>query len=169
MALNAYARLVIGGEPVPTALGEDRTVSTMGGLDMAEHIEVVYFRTGAEISGRDGAPAVHGHRQFQPSVLVTRMGQALPRLAQALRDNLSVDVELKLFGLNHDTGEVEHQTTFAISEGRLNRLEVQHPNTLNPESATQPTLLRLTVVPHSVRWVSQTGGSEFEDTTTTGG
>ena len=164
MALNAYLRVLIEGTPVPSQLGQDRTVETLGGMDVSDRLEVLYFRAGTEIAARSGHGARSvGHRRHTEAVFVTRLGAATPLLARAMAESQVVELDLALFGLNRNTGEAEHHFTYGIGRGRLVRLEVQHPNTLGPQASTLPTMVRFGVSPQSVSLASVPSATEFFD------
>ena len=165
MALNAFVKLTIGGGSlVEGILGQDRTVDTMGGVDVTDRLEVLFFRGATEIAARGGQGARSvGHRRHGEAIFVIRLGSSAPRLAQALAQNAAIDAELALFGLNRNTGSPEHQFTYRISGGRLVRLELQQPANLGPQTPTMPPMVRFGVVPHSVTWVSETHSLAFED------
>ena len=109
-----------------------------------------------------------GHMQASPAEFWLRVGKSTSLLAQALCENSRTDLCLEIYGTDHDTGDTLLQFKYEIDQGRSVRFELENPNTLDQETASCPTLVRIAVAGHTFRWISETQGNEYEFNWTTG-
>ncbi len=157
MAMNAYLTMKVEGEDLPTEYGADFTVNAMGGVGVENTLEVLAFTIGSEVGTERGGGhggIARGHRYWEPATFITRCGKSAPIIANAMRMNKRVDLSLKIFHNNHDSGATELLYTVEIGQGRVVAFNIENPNTLDPASASQPTLIRFQVTPHTVRNIS---------------
>ncbi len=161
MALNGYLRLRIDGADVDTAMGEDCTVSQMGGVDVSTALETVYFKASTAIGIGDGHRSSTTVEQ-SPAEFWVRIGKSTALLAQALYEHKRIDLSFEIFRNNPQTGVTELQFKYEIDQGRLVLFEMENPNTLDPGTTNSPSIVRLGVSAHTTRWVSETQGNEYE-------
>ncbi|WP_193212851.1 type VI secretion system tube protein TssD [Luteolibacter marinus] len=147
-ALNGYLELTVGGN---TIVG-DATITTMGGTDVSEMLEVVAFRH--ELI-RTSSQALT-HKGF---TLVKRLDKSTPLLAQALANNATGEAVLHLFRRNSDTGEIEEYLTYTLQNCQFVRVQPWKPNTLDPDTAASPDLEEITLSYQSITIESSSGNT----------
>jgi type VI protein secretion system component Hcp len=168
MADTCYLALKIADSDAPSEHGHDNTRREMGAENVEADLEVLEFRAAVGVgSSRTADARATAARTWEPAEFVLRHGKATPLLLQALRQNERIDLSLRMFTRNFDTGATELETTFEIAQGRIVYFEMENPNALNPETANSPPSVRIKVIPHTVRVISALG-TEVEDMHTVG-
>ena len=163
MSMNAFLRMKVDGTDLPTEYGADFTINAMGGTDVANTLEVISFTVGSQVGTERGGGhggIARGHRYWEPATFVARCGKSAPIIAKAMRMNQRVDLSIEIFQNNHDTGVTELLYKVEIDQGRVVAFHIENPNTMDPATASLPTLIRFQVTPHTVRNIS---GYDTED------
>ncbi|OZG69979.1 hypothetical protein BTA51_28320 [Hahella sp. CCB-MM4] len=162
MALNAYLRLKIDGSDIEVTPGEDNTASVMGGVDVSTALETMFFKASMDMEGSSGELRMCNYPDVQPAEFWVRVGKSTPQLAQAFCQRQRIDLSLEVFHLNHEIGDIELLFKYEIEQGRIVRFEVENPSTFEGSSASYPAMVKLGVIPNTLRWKSVTQSTEYE-------
>lgn len=158
MAELGYLTLKHGGTDLAVEFGQDNTRRTMGAEDVETALEIVEFQCAVNVgSSRTADARATAARSWEAARFTARVGKSTPLLFQALQRNERIDLSLRLFWRNSDTGETQLQQTFEIDQGRVVEARLHSPNALNPDTASMPTLMSFAVIPHTVRVISAAG------------
>lgn len=165
MSNNAYLLITAGGEDTPVLFGEDNTQNSQGAFDVSNHLEVVEFsvalHTGQQ--GAHGASQSTGQRIWHPARFVMRVGKSTPFLFEAARMNKRVDLTLRLFHRNHETGIVEQNFQYRIQQGRIVSVRLVKPGAQDAAATGLPYFVEIQVVPNVSEAESMTGGTVMVD------
>lgn len=160
MALHSYASLSVAG----SELTGDVSVSQLGGVDVSSgHIELFEVHFGTRIGTEGQAHRAASRRTILPVRLVKRLDQTTPRLYQALKQNVRVDGDVKMFDNDPDTGETRHRFTLRISQARITLVETWTPNPFDADQSNRPPHELVEMVPHTIAYVDEVHSVEFED------
>ena len=172
MALNSFMELKLGtsagseGTALAPEYGYDTQIRNMGSEDVAGLFQVLSFEAevtvGVAGSGSTGSQAQSG-RRHEPWRIQFLVGKMFPEIFRGATMNNRVDLTLKMFVENHDSGVTELLHTAKLNQGRIVALKLVCPNVLNPETLNLPIYGEMLVVGHTYTHTTALGGGEHVD------
>lgn len=160
MAVHSYASLSVAG----TELTGDVSVAELGGVDLSSgHIELFEVHFGTRLGTEGQSHRAASRRTMLPVRLVKRLDQTTPRLYEAMKKNMRVDGDVKIFDKDPDSGEARHRFTLRISQARLTLVETRSPNQFDADQSNRPPYDLLELVPATIAYVDEVHSVEFQD------
>jgi len=157
MAETVHLDLKANGNPVQ---GD----STQHDLGRENSIECLIFRDSVRTARELGSRAAVGRRVHEPIEIVKRLDKASPLLAKALCKNEKIEGIFKFYRPNpNGDGTTEQFFTIEIKDGRVDAIERHSPNAIDPAESKAPPLETVRFVYHTIRWVYEPSGAEYED------
>jgi type VI secretion system secreted protein Hcp len=142
----------IQGESTQHDLGRDKT------------IECLVFRDNVRTAREMGNRAAVGRRVHEPIEILKRIDSSSPLLAKALCKNEKIEGQFKFFRPSpKGDGKTEQFFTVEIKDGRIDAIERHSPNAIDPAASKAPPLETVRFVYHTIRWVYEPSGAEFQD------
>jgi type VI protein secretion system component Hcp len=158
MPLSSFLSIRAAGEDAPVLFGEDVTIVEMGGVDVSTTVECLEFEVAVEVGGSND-PRRAGRPTWRPARFLVRQGKSTPWLFDALRKNASVDLTLRGFHQDAETGEVKHHLQYRVREGRLAAVRLHQPG----DDDLPAFAVELQVTPGITEIESITGGTLMVD------
>lgn len=160
MPLNIYCAFELAG----TALSGDVTMTTIGGVDVStDHIEGYELHFGTRIATAGTAHRASSRRRIEPVRLCKPTDRTTPLLYQGLKQNQRLDGDVKIFDVNPSTGETRHRFTVRLTQCRILAVTTTSPDVLDSDSSNRPVTEWLELMPHTIAYVDEINGTEFED------
>lgn len=160
MVLNLYCAFELGG----TALSGDVTMTTIGGVDVStDHIEGYELHFGTRVESEGTAHRASSRRRIEPVRLCKRTDATTPLLYQGVAQNQRLDGDIKIFDVNPGTGETRHRFTVRLTQSRIVGVNTASPDVLDPETTNRPVTEWLELIPHTIAYIDEVDGTEFED------
>mgnify|MGYP003592668926 FL=1 len=138
--------------------------STQHDLGREKTIECLVFRDNVRTARELGSRAAVGRRVHEPIEILKRIDSSSPLLAKALCKNEKIEGQFKFFRPSpKGDGKTEQFFTVEIKDGRIDAIERHSPNAIDPAASKAPPLETVRFVYHTIRWVYEPSGAEFQD------
>lgn len=142
----------IEGESTQMDLGRDKT------------IECLEFSDKTRTAREAGSRMAVGRRVHEPLEFVKRIDKSSPLIAKALCKNEKIEAKFMFYRPNpNGDGTTEQFFTIELKDGRVDSIERHSPNVFDPAESRMPPLETVRFVYHTIRWVHNATGAEYED------
>lgn len=168
MAGRIYLQLHINGNLVPG----NSTVTTIGGVDVSQHIECIDYTESARTEQQPGSTAPTGTRSYSPIVIVKDLDKSTPLLSQALARTAPVEAWFRFFRPIAGTDDAEQFHEVHVNNARICELKRYIPEGMgDPMGSNSGDLARsprpiqesVSIIYSWIHWDFKAGGTAHTD------
>lgn len=145
--------------------GDIKGESTQTSLGREDTIECIVYEQEMKAAREAGTNMMVGRRMFMPLRIVKRIDKSSPLLKKALTKNEKLEATFKFYRPKPDgSGETEQYYTVALKGANIAGVRDLIPNTLKPDTVTEPPTEEVFLVFQEITWRYEAGGAEHTDT-----
>lgn len=166
LAFAASLTISLGASPAYMELSIDGETVEGGSTDEGREGDIIVLAVEHLVSSpSDASGNPTGKIQHRSLKVTKRLDKSTPLLMQALVDNSTVEVTLKFYGPDPDSGGELHYYTIELTGAQITSARLWKPSTLDPAAADVPELMEFQIAYHTIVWTAENGGPTATDST----